>query len=109
MATPAFTPGEWRIDPDGGLARWNIGTSDEMVAIAQELLHDKGFARRDANANLIAAAPDLYEALETAIANLRRLRDTKPDLWDQIVDPELCSAWDAIKAAQAKARGEVQS
>ena len=35
--------------------------------------------------------------LQKTITNLRRLRDTKPDLWDAIVDPELCDLWDQIK------------
>ncbi len=36
-------------------------------------------------------------ALQNTITNLRRLRDTKPDLWDAIVDPELCALWGQIK------------
>lgn len=103
MATPAFTPGEWRIDPDGGLARWNIGTSDEMVAIAQELLHDKGFARRDANANLIAASPELYNCVHDSYVTLKRMVDAGalPAHFQSLVDKH--------EAALSKARGEVQS
>ncbi len=37
--------------------------------------------------------------LQQTITNLRRLRDTKPELWDAIVDSELCNCWDSIKEA----------
>ena len=36
-------------------------------------------------------------ALKLTITTLRRLRDSKPELWDQIVDPEICDLWDFIK------------
>ena len=36
-------------------------------------------------------------ALKLTMVNLRRLRDTKPELWDKIADPELCDLWDYIK------------
>lgn len=32
---------------------------------------------------------------------LRRLRDTKPEAWDALVDAGLCTAWDGLKAAIA--------
>jgi hypothetical protein len=52
-----------------------------------------GFAERDANAHLIAAAPELYEALD-AFMRLGTMDDQ--------------SAIDAARAALSKARGEVR-
>jgi hypothetical protein len=55
-----FTPGPWKavkIDPPVGYAEYEIHYGNDGECIA-EVVHDK------ANAQLIAAAPDLLEALE---------------------------------------------
>ena len=84
MNETKFTPGPWyaRPDPDKILNDdWCIGSGKELddIAICAEN-----------NAHLIAAAPDLYNALEEVI----RISDRKHD------------AWDKAKAAIAKARGK---
>ena len=48
----------------------------------------------------------LLQACQETVATLRRLRDTRPEAWDALVDPDLCSAWDALKAAVAAATSE---
>lgn len=45
----------------------------------------------------------LLEACRAALGNLRRWRDEKPEQWDAIVDAEMCSAWDGLRAAIAQA------
>lgn len=94
-----FTPGPWVIalntciateDGEGGTMDWfaeTYGPDDSINA---------------ANANLIAAAPDLYEALKDMLSGWRYIRETHGDLygvgWER-------SETLAIKAL-AKARGE---
>jgi len=60
MESAKFTPGPWRIDPD----RQDeiIDSSGNCVIWTAEI--------ESANARLIAAAPDMYEALKTARAIL---------------------------------------
>lgn len=57
-----------------------------------------------ANAQLIAAAPDLYEALEDMLSGWKYIRESHGDLygvgWDR--------AQNKARAALAKARGECQ-
>jgi len=49
---------------------------------------------READARLIAAAPELLTTLNALV-----------DLLNQDLDPEQCAAWDAAVAAIAKAEG----
>ena len=58
-----------RIPPEGGSYLWNIWVVDENnKAIAQ--IHSNNDDVLKANAHLIAAAPDLYEASKGALADL---------------------------------------
>lgn len=61
MSEPKFTPGPWRLS-DG-----SIVTDHLCIAVIED---DGGYEapemERKANGNLIAAAPELYEACRTA-------------------------------------------
>ena len=91
---PKWTPGPWRVLNDEAI---KVASSDGSLATVTHI-HLRG--RRDtseveANANLIAAAPDLYAALA--------------DLLDREGDDTLDSVkakWAAARAALAKARGQ---
>lgn len=62
------TPGPWVVDLYGVDARWNIdATNGDSVAITNQLAKDNDWAIRDANTILIAAAPELLEALQELI------------------------------------------
>ncbi|RZF18787.1 hypothetical protein B7L32_03360 [Serratia marcescens] len=62
------TPGPWVVDLYGVDARWNIdATNGDSVAITNQLARDNDWAIRDANTSLIAAAPELLEALQAAM------------------------------------------
>jgi hypothetical protein len=80
----AFTPAPWRLTPTFAVAR-----EPEMPCIA---VMPGGRDNREANARLIAAAPELYEALEWA---RQVIRDRLPEHGTYKAD-----------AALAKARGE---
>lgn len=77
---------------------WTIrpkGSSWESVATAWRNLHPESRVTRDAmdaNANLIAAAPELYDALESVV---------------RIADRDTVE-FAAARAALAKARGETE-
>ncbi len=65
------TPGPWRIEPNEGRFCWSQINGDGWGSLAQvctrlvgdDFDHPEGVA----NARLIAAAPELYEALENAV------------------------------------------
>ena len=81
------TPGPWAVNPTGDIGPWYVGTQDEGIADC-----DLGFCGAEefeANARLIAAAPDLLEACE------RLMRDYP--------DKSNSTAIEAIRAAIAKA------
>lgn len=93
------TPGPWRFDDDGEVRAY--GTDDEF---GDELLDNIAVVYGEENGPLIAAAPDLLEALiaihdrEWADGNLAEGHRHAAEMW-RIADETL--------AAIAKARGGV--
>lgn len=92
--TANFTPGPWAID---GLSLVHVADASrggQRVTVA-DVRHN-----REANAHLIAAAPELYEALGAFVsaANL--------SVFDKGADAALANAFDLAERALAKARGE---
>ena len=87
MSASYFTPGPWWVPPgeDRSGIHVPINSNPHNIATAY-------FVNGRANAHLIAAAPDLYEALEnfTRVANLDERR----------------AAFNRAVAVLAKARGE---
>jgi hypothetical protein len=87
------TPGPWKAD---GLEVCGDG---QTVAVAEVIRRDhfeSGFSEAKTNAHLIAAAPDMFEALEALV--------------EAVMDDDPCEAFPIAKhagrAALAKARGE---
>jgi hypothetical protein len=71
-STPKWTRGPWGIQakPGDGIC-WivkNEGTDSENVAVPEHI----GWADGRANANLIAAAPDMFNAVDAALIYLQR-------------------------------------
>jgi hypothetical protein len=83
MNNTLHTPGPWKHDPTWGIIKHG---KTEICA-----LHSGNLA----NANLIASAPDLLDALDWA------LRQIEDDL-----DPDHQAAFDAAFATLRKAKGE---
>jgi hypothetical protein len=95
MSERKWTPGPWfqsceSIDPD-----WHIVTTKGGGVIANV------FAPQNANANLIAAAPDMLEALRA----LMDLNDNGGPFGGEIYQDRLDRAWRRARAAIAKAEG----
>ena len=85
-----FTPGPWEVDSSHVKTAVNVGNTH--VAMVNWGINEE---EHNANAHLIAAAPDMYEEL-TKVCNACNL--------DFLV-PELCQGC-GTKEALAKARGE---
>jgi hypothetical protein len=90
----AYTPGPWEVFPD------EIGHNVGITIIGAEggIIADIGggpLAIRQANARLIAAAPELLAAAGLALAHLRC----------EYADPAQVAARDALVKAVAKAGG----
>ena len=83
MNHKAHTPGPWAVETFG--AAYEVAAEDRLVSIASIA----------ANANLIAAAPDLIEALRAAVATELFLPD----------HPQRQAAYKNARAAIAKAEG----
>lgn len=90
------TPKPWFIQP-GSLTIYNLSNGDTGLscAVASVLSNHTGKDAAKANAHLIAAAPDLLEALQEVVDA------ADGDGWNQI-DPLFPNQ----RAAIAKARGE---
>ena len=93
------THGPWMKSTHGGISKYSIWSSSGQHIADTNTTKSIGFERCAANASLIAAAPDLLEALEDCVAVMdRELAGLK------VIQPELSAA----RAAIAKATGEPQ-
>lgn len=79
----SHTPGPWFVFPHGEERMWHVGPAQHSVVFVREV------DDAEANARLIAAAPDLLEACEM-------LREVADGSWSR----------NLLDAAIKKARGE---
>lgn len=104
------TPGPWKVfeNPEGLPVVESTGPHADAVAHIRWARREADGAEVDANARLIAAAPDLLEALRLAIQFVEKpklvdaLRDL-PDGWAEPVSRD--ATLQAARAAIAKATG----
>ncbi len=69
----SFTPGPWRVvlgSDEHGYRLAGVVAAGSMVAIVN-VSSDAAAAEQIANAHLLAAAPDLYEALKGAVETIQ--------------------------------------
>lgn len=95
------TPGPWRIEPGEHLAQWIVGPKGQTLCCDEwrDVLPDEA----NANARLIAAAPELLEALEGIIRmECDDCSHVPADCTRACSEEKILMA----KAAIAKARGE---
>ncbi|MFK8258294.1 hypothetical protein ACFL9S_10960 [Erwinia sp. AnSW2-5] len=100
-----FTPGPWVVDAADVGAEFNIDSADggTSVGITSQIFRDKDNEIRRANTQLIAAAPELLEALRCLKRELV-LSDVDLAYIESHFRPHLDRASSAIK----KALGESQ-
>lgn len=99
MNEPKFTPGPWRLDADSHIRATN-DDRHKTIALIPPDFHSADIW--DANAHLIAAAPDLYKAL----AHLEPYLDAIVCYASTIEEHPPNGFILETKAALAKARGE---
>jgi hypothetical protein len=104
----AWTPGPWRVNPK---AATNVESANGRGVAACGGYYDNtsngAYAvENEANAHLIAAAPDLYAALADALKALEKFVDTSAEQRKPYEHP--LSAYDRGQDALAKARGETK-
>jgi hypothetical protein len=108
MAGEKFTPGPWRHSPSRSSAGRNGFEAQVWDAAGKALLFFADYRsigpEADANARLIAAAPDLYVACDGLLEMLGRSDPDDVDFGRAFAaGPEVA----AVRAALKKARGEV--
>ena len=100
------TPGPWRVDIDRAIVADSQARGIWRTVVADLGLptSPNGAQEREANAHLIAAAPDLLEALEELVVTADNMR-----AWIErqaAATPEDHAAIARARAAIAKAKGE---
>lgn len=104
MAETKFTKEHWRYSESTGhvtTSRIGIVEGSRKICIIDN--PHKSEEENNANGHLIAAAPEMYAALEKIIEMNRQAAQ------DQYGDIEKAETWDCVKVARetlAKARGE---
>jgi hypothetical protein len=102
MTKPPFTPGPWECAPSVIGEGVTIWATDPFYGIAK-VLDLTGKPENEANARLIAAAPDLHEALDWLLACvLAEFEEVHPDDKEE----RLILACGAARTALAKANGQ---
>jgi hypothetical protein len=95
-----FTPGPWKAVPDSGSESFAFEIATErMEGVALIYAYD---TPSEANARLIAAAPELLEALRQALAVVDAVADGRAE---DVVELAKRIASDVVDAAIAKAEG----
>ena len=109
MSNTKHTPGPWANDPNGTGAVGDISTADGELCVAQAQQTSpsgRPDPARDANARLIAAAPELLEALKKIVeCERKRAKDLQHrKAWLPLKFSE--ERISAAEAAVAKAEGD---
>lgn len=99
------TPGPWRVVPNGNGCNFSIASQHDDIVIGGFDDHDWGYGvETEANAHLIAAAPDLLSALELAADYIKDLDGGEPSTETGWKSDELLDVWLKATAAIARAR-----
>lgn len=102
ITKPKYTPGPWRCDPEGKI--WSESKTElicekvcypKVAEVASYLSQGDSGDEGHANANLIAAAPDLLEALKDLVSQI------EDGSWNDILTGQ---AEDAIDKAEGRVK-----
>jgi hypothetical protein len=97
MTDPKFTPGPWEVKYKNGETQLLMSDGDIHMC---NMHYYPWVPENDADWHLIAAAPDLYEALEAVLSSI-------PDMGNYYDGAE--DAFEQARTALAKARGDHSS
>lgn len=114
MSTPKHTPGPWVFHGPGsgdkalpitGAHREYVGSDGLICEVYYDDVTTEGAAEQEANARLIAAAPDVLEALQECAVTLQSITDSfnGEDMIDLGTDGVV--ALNRARAAIARATG----
>lgn len=104
MSELKATPGPWRLNPDGSISDC---TPASNVVADVELSADWDYCGMAyANAHLIAAAPELYEALESLLTEACKIIEGRQSNIADRDGIDISYAIDLASLALSKARGE---
>lgn len=101
--TATHTPGPWRVVPQSGEYFYEIrgGTIEDSILIAEI----SEICERDENARLIAAAPEMLDALKVALDELHEV-NLAHSYGNRPRNPEMTAAAEVkVRAVIEKARG----
>jgi len=104
MSETKWTPGPWKVNKYGSIGAGPLGHMPVVGYVEPFYGEDKRDGDSSANASLIAAAPELYEALTNLTrfcAAYRAIREDKSEHLARVIS--------AARAAIAKARGESEA
>lgn len=101
--TGKHTPGEWicYADLPSTEPNWHIVTTADRMRVIANVHIEPGNQMDEANARLIAAAPDLLEAVRSLVF----LNDNHSPFGGEIARDKIDRAWDKARDAVAKAEG----
>lgn len=113
MSETKFTPGPWVFSPQRDTHDCCIHTADAVEEYGY-INHGKGGVVgssewtwiSDADAHLIAAAPDMYAALERLLGDAEDMNNALNYEYGHISGPCEDDGFGYVRAALAKARGE---
>ena len=103
------TPGPWHLSAGTYSQRWVVDSKSpptgkqNLIAMLQSHWEGNKNDTMDANANLIAAAPQMLEALEELV----ELKDRRHSLPVEIYQESREKAWNKCRAAIAAVKGEI--
>ena len=92
-----YTKGEWKVEPIIKNTIFGIFTEYHHYELARVFIHN---GEQEANANLIASAPDLHEALKLAVEYFESLAGVPQNV--SLFNKTLSSCDKAIKKAEGK-------
>lgn len=112
MATPAHTPGPFRIFPrDPEIEGFTVGTAPDELPVAIVPKNRRPNSEAKANAQLFAAGPDMLAALRTAVLHIEHMAAWITAMNGNVPDSRGLYSFEGlgedlpgIKAALAKAR-----
>ena len=110
MAHPNHTQGPWYYATDGGTVALIVESDGTTVAQLSTGLNTTAHSHLDANARLIAAAPDLLEALRpfANIGEYRELRSAMAKCLRRHEQDGFLVALEKARAAVKKADGRIE-